>query len=167
MKVERRIVNGNFFNHPNRTRAEILNWFFMKGNYLCAVTALVEKDILLECGLFNLASIQLQDFDMWIEIVKKYDISLIEDKLVKYRVRSNSSNLSSDPANSIRSIFEGYQLYRNILDNVPIDLFKTSFSDSIGCLEFQEGYEYELEKAFLYLKHDFKLFQNIVNRSQS
>lgn len=151
----------NFFNHPNRTRAEILNWFFMKGNYLCAVTALVEKEILLECGLFNLASIQLQDFDMWIEIVKKYDISLIEDKLVKYRVRSNSSNLSSDPANSIRSIFEGYQLYRNILDNVPIDLFKISFSESIECLDFQEGDEYELEKAFLYLKHDFKLFQNI------
>lgn len=151
----------NFFNHPNRTRSEILNWFFMKGNYLCAVTALAEKEILLECGLFNLSSIQLQDFEMWIEIVKKYDISLIEDKLVKYRVRSNSSNLSSDPANSIRSIFEGYQLYRNILDNVPIDLFKTSFSDSIECLDFQAGYEYELEKAFLYLKHDFKLFQNI------
>jgi glycosyltransferase involved in cell wall biosynthesis len=149
-----------FFNHPNRTRAEMLNWFFMKGNYLCAVTAMVEAKVLLECGLFNLASIQLQDFEMWIEIVKKYDISLIEDKLVKYRIRSDSSNLSS-AQNSNRSVFEHYQLQKKMLDNVPLDLFKLSFCSSIDYLNFQEGCEYELAKAFLYLKHDFILFKNI------
>jgi glycosyltransferase involved in cell wall biosynthesis len=151
----------NYFNHPNRTRAEILNWFFMNGNYLCAITVLVEKEILLEFGLFNLASIQLQDFDMWIKVVKKYDIWLIEEKLVKYRIRSNGNNLSSDPANSIRSIFEGYQIYKNILDNVSIELFKSSFSEYIKHPEFQEGYEYELEKAFLYLSHSFTSSQSI------
>lgn len=151
----------NYFNHPHRTRAEILNWFFMNGNYLCAITVLVEKEILLEFGLFNLASIQLQDFDMWIKVVKKYDIWLIEEKLVKYRIRSNGNNLSSDPANSIRSIFEGYQIYKNILDNVSIELFKSSFSDHIKRPEFQEGYEYELEKSFLYLSHSFTTSQGL------
>jgi hypothetical protein len=133
----------------------------MKGNYLCAITVLVEKEILLEFGLFNLASIQLQDFDMWIKVVKKYDIWLIEEKLVKYRIRSNGNNLSSDPANSIRSIFEGYQIYKNILDNVSIELFKSSFSDHIKRPEFQEGYEYELEKSFLYLSHSFTTSQGL------
>jgi glycosyltransferase involved in cell wall biosynthesis len=151
----------NYFNHVNRTRPEILNWFFTKGNYLCAVTALLEKEIFLEFGLFNLASIQLQDFDMWIKIVKKYDISLIEHKMVKYRIRSNSNNLSSDPANLNRSTFEGYQIYRNMLNNVSIELFKSSFSDMLKRPDFLEGYEYELEKAFLYLSHNSSLFQSI------
>jgi glycosyltransferase involved in cell wall biosynthesis len=150
----------NYFNHPNRTRAEILNWFFMEGNYLCAVTALIEKDILLECGLFNLASIQLQDFDMWIKIVKKYDLTVIEEKLVKYRIRANFNNLS-DPANLSRMTFERCQIYRNILNNVSIELFKSSFSNQIKRPEFQEGYEYELEKAFLYLGHISTLLQSI------
>ena len=151
----------NFFNHPNRSRPEILNWFFMKGNYLCAVTALLEKEILLEAGLFNLSSIQLQDFDMWIKLVKKYDIYLVENKLVKYRILSESGNLSGNPANSIRSTFEWYQTHRNILDSIPIEVFKSGFSEQIKSPYFLEGYEYELEKAFLYLHHDASLIQSI------
>ncbi len=151
----------NYFNHPNRTRSEILNWFFMKGNYLCAVTALVEKEILLEAGLFNLASIQIQDFDMWAKLVKNYDIYIVEEKLVKYRIRSDSNNLSSHPSNSVRTLFEWHQTSKNILDNIPIELFKLAFSNQIRNDNFQIGYEYELEKAFLYLKHDLPLFQSI------
>jgi len=151
----------DFFNHPQRNRAEMLNWFFMKGNYLCAVTALVEKQILVECGLFNPALIQLQDFEMWVEIIKKYDISLLEDKLVKYRVRSGDNNLSSDPTNSVRSIFEGYQLYRQILNNLPIELFRASFADALDRPELSEGDSYELAKAFIYLDHDLTLLRHI------
>lgn len=151
----------DFFNHPQRNRAEMLNWFFMKGNYLCAVTALVEKKILVECGLFNPVLIQLQDFEMWVKIVKKYDISLLEDKLVKYRVRAGDNNLSSDPTNSVRSIFEGYQLYRQILNHLPIELFRSSFVDALDRPELLEGDSYELAKAFVYLKHDLTLLRYI------
>ena len=151
----------SYFNLPSRTRAEILNSFFMKGNDLCGVSVMAERQILLEAGLFNLASIQMQDFDMWIKIVKKYDISVIEEKLIKYRVRSNSGNLSLDPSNSIRSTFEGYHIYKNIFNDITIDLFKLSFSHQIKRTNFQEGYEYELEKAFLYLSHSLPLFQSI------
>lgn len=151
----------DFFNHPQRSRAEMLNWFFMKGNYLCAVTALVEKEILVECGLFNPVLIQQQDFEMWVEIVKKHDISLLGDKLVKYRVRSGDNNLSSDPTNSVRSIFEGYQLYRKILNNTPIELFRESFSEAIDRREIAEGDSYELAKAFIYLNHDLTLLRHI------
>jgi hypothetical protein len=150
----------DYFNHPQRSRAQMLNYFFTKGNYLCAITAFVEKQVLIECGSFNLASIQQQDFAMWIEIIKRYEISMISDKLVKYRVRANNSNLSSD-TNSIRSIFEGCQIYRNFFNNLPIELFKASFADRIVRSDFQSGDEYELEKAFLYIGSEFALFKNI------
>ena len=151
----------SFFNHPNRNQAEILNWFFMKGNYLCAVTAVMEKEVLSEAGLFNLASIQLQDFAMWIKLVKKYDIYIIENQLVKYRILPRSSNLSSNPANSIRTIFELYQIHRNILDDIPINLFKSSFTGLIKNPQFVEESEYKLEKAFLYLNHSVTWVQAI------
>ncbi|MEH1934003.1 MAG: glycosyltransferase [Nostoc sp.] len=150
----------NYFIYSNKPNAEILNYFFMQGNYLCAVTAFLEKNILFEAGLFNLASIQLQDFDMWIKLVKKYDVLIIEDKLVKYRIRNNDDNLSH-PNNSARSIFEQYQIYRNIFDDVNIELFRKAFGKNIRKGNFKEGGEYELEKAFLYLSHSSSLIQSI------
>ena len=159
--VKGRHFAEGFFNHPNRSRMETLKHFFMKGNYLCAITAFIDKEILLESGLFNLASIQLQDFDMWIKLVKKHDIHLIEDRLVKYRILSESNNLSANPDNMIRCLFEHHQIQKNILNNISPQLFKASFAEWIKAPGFQEGHEYELEKAFLHLKHSHKLFQTI------
>ncbi|WP_353931814.1 glycosyltransferase family 2 protein [Okeanomitos corallinicola TIOX110] len=151
----------NFFNATNKTRAEILKSLFFNGNYLCSVTAFIEKNILLEAGLFNLSSIQLQDFDMWIKLVKKYEISVIPEKLVKYRIRNDSKNLSHPNNNYLRSGFESCQIYRNFFDDVSIELFKESFRDKIKNNDFHEGIEYELEKAFLYLNSNFIYVRNI------
>jgi len=159
--VKGRHFAEGFFNHPNRNRTEILKHFFMKGNYLCAITAFIDKEILLESGLFNPASIQLQDFDMWIKLVKKHDLYLIEDRLVKYRILSESNNLSANPDNRIRCLFEHHQIQKSILDNLSPQLFKSSFAEWIKAPDFQEGHEYELEKAFLHLNHSHKLFQSI------
>lgn len=151
----------HFFNYQNQTRAEMLNTLFFKGNYLCSVSAFIEKDILLEAGLFHLSSIQLQDFDMWIKLVKRYEIFILTDKLIKYRVRSDGENLSHPDSNSGRTYFEKYQIYKTILDNVPIDLFKKAFAKNLQRHDFQDGIEYELEKAFLYLNTDLTFFRSI------
>ena len=151
----------HFFNHGNRTQSEILNWFFLNGNYLCAVTAFIERDILCEAGLFHLSSIQLQDFDMWVKLVKKHEIFVLQEKLLKYRIREKNNNLSSHPDYSVRSIFEEYQNYRNIFDNVPFELFKEAFKAYIKKPDFSDGHEYELEKAFLYLSHKSSLIRSI------
>ena len=149
-----------YFNHHNRTRAEILNFFFLKGNYFCAVTAFIETEVLLSTGLFNLSLIQLQDFELWIKLVKNYDMLILDERLVKYRILGNGSNLSN-PVNSIRSIFEGYQLYKTIFNEIPINIFKEAFSDKIINSNFKEGIEYELEKAFLYFCHSSSLIRSI------
>ncbi|MBD2355696.1 glycosyltransferase family 2 protein [Tolypothrix sp. FACHB-123] len=151
----------NFFNYQNKTRAEMLNTLFFKGNYLCSVTAFIEKDVLLKAGLFHLSSIQLQDFDMWIKLVKHYEIFILTEKLIKYRVRSDGQNLSHPDSNSIRTYFEKYQIYKNVFDKVPIDLFKEAFAQNLQRDDFQDGIEYELEKAFLYLNTDLTFFRSI------
>jgi glycosyltransferase involved in cell wall biosynthesis len=149
------------FNYGNKSRAEILNYFFLKGNYLCAVTAFLERQIIIDAGLFHLSSIQLQDFDMWIKLVKQHEIFIIPEKLVKYRVRSEANNLSHPANNYTRACFETYQIYRVMFDNLGIDLFKESFGDRIKNRDFQDGAEYELEKSFLYLQSNSAFVQSI------
>ncbi|MBD2197616.1 MULTISPECIES: glycosyltransferase [Calothrix] len=159
------------FNHPNRARHEILRYLFFRGNYINAVTGLISKELLLETGLFNLASIQLQDFEMWLKLIKRDEIYILPEPLVKYRVITQGKNLSN-PSNSIRSDFEYQQIYRSIFDDVPKEFFKAAFADIIRNPQFSNRIDYELEKAFLYLQHNssyvqiigceklFKLFQD-------
>ncbi|MBD2725722.1 glycosyltransferase [Nostoc sp. FACHB-892] len=150
----------NLFNHPNRTRAEILRHFFFHGNYINAVTGLIYRELLLDAGLFNIAAIQIQDFEMWLKLIKTHEIHILPDQLIKYRIRDIGKNLSS-PSNFIRAHFEVQQVYRRMFNNVPKDLFKAAFSDKIRKSNFSDGIEYELEKAFLYLQHNSTLVQII------
>ena len=152
-------AKANVFNH-NKTRAEILNYFFFKGNCFCAVTAFIERESILKAGLFNLSSIQLQDFDMWIKLLKDNEFSILPQKLLMYRIRGNTDNLSSS-VNVLRVNFEAYQVYKCMFENVCIDLFKNAFCKSIVRSNFQDGIEYDIEKAFLYLKHEIPFVRSI------
>ncbi|MEH2174431.1 glycosyltransferase [Nostoc sp.] len=150
----------NLFNHPNRTRSEILRHFFFYGNYINAVTGLIYKELLLEAGLFNVAAIQLQDFEIWLKLIKKYEIHIIPDQLIKYRIRTLGENLSN-PSNFIRTDFEYQQVYRKMFDDIPKELFKAAFPDKIRKPNFNDEIEYKLEKAFLYLQHNSSSVQII------
>jgi len=151
----------NVFNHPNRNQAQILNYFFYFGNYINAITTMAEKSIILEQGGWHLTSLQVQDWDMWIKLVKKYELYIMPEKLIKYRIRDESKNLSASPENYIRCIFEQYQILKSIFDNISIDLFKEAFYDKIKNNNFSGMAEFELEKAFLYLTHRQSLIQGI------
>ncbi|MDH6099002.1 glycosyltransferase [Anabaenopsis sp. FSS-46] len=167
-------------NHPNRSRTEILRYLFFNCNYINAVTGFIIRDLLVDAGLFNLASLQLQDFEMWIKLVKKYEIHILPEKLIKYRIRDNQANLCMNPANQPRTEFELYQIYKDIFNNVSVEMFKQSFSNEIRNINFSGHIEYKLEQAFIYLKHNlhyiravgaeklFRLLQNeqILNIAQ-
>jgi len=151
----------NVFNHPNRNQAQMLNYFFYFGNYINAVTTMAERSIILEQGGWHLTSLQVQDWDMWIKLAKKYELYIMPERLIKYRIRDENKNLSTSPENYIRCIFEQYQISKSIFDNISIDLFKEAFSDKIKNNNFSQMAEFELEKAFLYLTHRQALIQSI------
>ncbi len=150
----------NLFNHPNRTRSEILKYFFFNGNYINGITGFFYKELLVEAGLYNLASIQIQDFEMWIKLLTKYDLHILPEKLIKYRIRSHNANLSSG-SNALRATFELSQMYKNIFNDFKIEIFKEAFADQIIKPGFSSLIEYELEKAFLYLKHNANYMKGI------
>lgn len=105
---------SSIFDQPNRTRHEWLRFFFNSGNALCHPSALIRKACYEDCGLYRYGLAQLGDFDMWIRLCLKYEIHVLPEKLVRFRVRDNEANASgSRPESRVRTLYEFYKLLPN------------------------------------------------------
>lgn len=101
---------AKIFDQPNRNRYEWLRFFFLSGNALCHPSALIRKQSYDVCGTYRYGMAQLPDFDMWVRLCLKYDIYVLEDELVRFRIRDDEANASGDkPETRIRIFFEYYQ----------------------------------------------------------
>ncbi|WP_309732797.1 glycosyltransferase [Chamaesiphon sp. OTE_75_metabat_556] len=151
-------IQENWFNRDNQSGAKIFRHFFERGNYVNAPTAFMEKSALVDSGLFNLSSIQAQDFHKWIELLGRgYEIFIIPEKLLKYRVNGNT--LSQSQSSKDREGFEYEILVKDFFGHTSIKLFKEAFKDLVRNSSFSDGIEYELEKAFVYLNYTSPLFR--------
>jgi glycosyltransferase involved in cell wall biosynthesis/SAM-dependent methyltransferase len=112
--ADKKHLYQTIFLQPNRTRHEWLNHFFFNGNALCHPSILIRKSCYVNCGQYKSYFAQLPDFDMWIRLCQKYEIYILPEKLIKFRVRNNEANTSGNrPEVRIRG---AYELYK-ILDN--------------------------------------------------
>jgi hypothetical protein len=82
------------FEVKNRTRFEWLRHFFETGNCLCHPCSLVRRECYTEVGMFDPAFASLPDLDFWIRICLKYNIKILNQKLIRFRKISNESNAS-------------------------------------------------------------------------
>jgi glycosyltransferase involved in cell wall biosynthesis len=104
----------NVFNVPNRSRVEWLRYFFLTGNCLSLPSSLVRKECFDKVGTFNPAYAKIPDLDLWIRICFKYDIVILDQKLIRNRWINDESNASGDTLkNRIQVRFE----YRHSLNH--------------------------------------------------
>ena len=107
---------SSIFDQRNRSRHEWLNRFFYYGNALCHPSILIRKECYQDCGPYRPGLAQLPDFDMWIRLCLKYDIHVLPEKLVRFRILAKEANSSgSRPSTRIRSINESYIILKNYL----------------------------------------------------
>jgi glycosyltransferase involved in cell wall biosynthesis len=105
---------AHIFQQPNRTRHEWLRFFFGHGNALCHPSVLIRKDCYTKCGAYRYGFGQLGDLDMWIRLCLKYDIHVMPEKLVNFRVRNNEANTSgSRPETRIQWAYEFHNVVQN------------------------------------------------------
>ncbi len=134
------------------TRAQILARFFHRGNFLNGVTTFGERATF-AANPYDPALLQLQDFDLWVRLVKDHDVRVLPDKLVSYRIRSGGGNLSAPgPDAVIRSANEQYVVLRHFFEDVPAELFREAFADALTHPNFAGDIEYRIEQAFLYAR---------------
>ncbi len=142
------------------TQEEMINQFFFNGNYLCAGTCMVLRELIVEKGMFNPALIQLQDYALWCKIALSTPLIVLPEKLLKYRIRADQGNLSHTN-NQARGIFEYVEVHRMMLNETSIPAFKEAFQASLIRPEFSDEISFAFEKAFLFLKHRLTLVQYI------
>ena len=122
-------LSSVFNDQQNRTRYEWLRYFFYKGNAICHPSILVRKECYDIFGSYKYTLSSLPDFDMWIKICSKFEIYLMEEKLISFRILDNEMNESGNrPENIIRTLNDYYFVMQNFL-NLTVDDFLKTFPD--------------------------------------
>jgi len=104
------------FNQPNRSRHEWLNYFFYNGNCLCHPSVLARRDCYMTISPPDPRFPQTGDFSRWISVCMKYEIYIIPENLVKFRIRKKKANVSSGkPETKIRQSWELGKILGNFL----------------------------------------------------
>ena len=104
-------------NRANWTRQATLRHLYLKGNCFLAPSAFAARSAFDAAGPYNAVMLQLQDYDMWSRLLLKgYDPVIVEEPLMRYRIRADGGNLSSARHEvRVRTDFERRLALRNFL----------------------------------------------------
>lgn len=114
------------FRQPNRTRAEWIRTLVEHGNCLCHPSVLIRSEVYEQVGNLDNYLRQLPDHDLWLRVVQAYDIHVMADQLVKFRV--HNSNTSRPSFANIQRIYrERLLLTKRFFQNVTPENFHAAF----------------------------------------
>ena len=116
----------DIFAQSNRTRHEWLRFFFYDGNALCHPSILIRKKCYDHCGKYLDLLFQLPDLNMWIRLCMQYEIHVMPQKLVRFRIRALEMNTSGPrPETRIRGTYEFGKAINSYLEiDDHADIFK-------------------------------------------
>ncbi len=121
----------DIFNRSNRTRFEWLNHFFYKGNCLCHPSVLIRNRCYKSIGYYDERYAQLPDFDFWTRLCMRYEIYIIPENLIKFRVRNDEANVSGQrPESMIRTSWEYAHILKNYLKVNSVDILLKVFPEA-------------------------------------
>lgn len=141
---------SELYQAENRNRQSWLYDLLTTGNHLANPSVLIRKSVLDDVGLFNLAFLQLHDYELWLRIVQKYDLHVIQEKLYFYRRFSGSGSISQvNEVSDHRTFFEYAWTVGHTILNMEPELFKAVFRDEIRFPESEAETEILIEKALI------------------
>lgn len=153
----------SIFKQFNRTRFEWLNHFFNKGNCLCHSSVLARRDVYTTICPPDPRYTQLGDYYMWIKVCLEHEIYIIQENLIKFRVRQGEKNASGNrPETVIRDSFETIQILKVYLNIKNVEDFMKIFPKAIKEGEKAEKTKKEMIPfliAMLALKKDSPLYR--------
>jgi len=115
----------------NRSRYAWLNYFFYSGNCLCHPSILIRRKCYEQTGLLNPRMANLPDLDLWVRLCLKYEIYILDEKLVRFRIHADQSNASGDrPSSRVRGSFEYLQILDHYLEIKDSETLLKVFPDA-------------------------------------
>jgi len=120
----------SIFLQLNRTRFAWLNRFFFRGNCLCHPSILARRACYMEIHPPDPRQVQLGDFRRWVRVCLRHEIYVLEEELIKFRVRAGNANISADkPETIIRCAWEMGHILKDYLTITSIEDFTRIFPD--------------------------------------
>lgn len=118
------------FQHQNLNRQQ---WIIrlLSGNCLPAMSAVLRRNTWVDSNRFDVTLRQLQDWDYWIRAISAgLNFHIIQEPLVKYRVRAGSLSISNSPEKKSREAFETIACLKSFL-NLGLGEFRAVFGRHI------------------------------------
>lgn len=131
-------------------RYEWFEFLFIKGNSICAPTTFARRDVWEEMGGWKHQYLQLQDYEMWLQILKKYEIHLFEKGEIPIFYRYHGENLST-PTFEVRNrdLVENEYILCEIMESLERDFFVRTFSGYLKYPEDSERFCLDCEKMMI------------------
>lgn len=141
---------GEVFNRENRSQAMWLRWFFFSGNCLCHPSIVIRKGCYDILGDYDNRLRQLPDFEMWVRLVKRWPIHIMDDRLLRFRILPGENASSPTLKNARRGNNETFFILSRFFDDVSPELLKEGFGDLMRDRDAMGEISIEAEKALLY-----------------
>ena len=146
------IKSKSIFTHRNRNRFEWLRRLIQEGNCLAYPSAVVEKGVYIECLKKLKRFYQLSDWYLWLLILQKYDIYVVEEPLVCFRWHQNGENHNmSAPSNraTVRLYNETAEAIEEIIEDMDKTTLKNTYPDFMINVDCNTEIELQCEKLFV------------------
>lgn len=118
-------ILANLLNNPSLSRAEMLNKLFYISNFLAFPTEMFRKEFLFH---FPENLIATGDYNFHIHMLLNTKVKVLEEKLVKYNIKSQENHTSSWINENVIKIEKNY-LYNHFLEIKDVEFFKQVFPD--------------------------------------
>jgi glycosyltransferase involved in cell wall biosynthesis len=141
-----------FYKRDFATQGELFRSLFFKGNFLCATSLMLRREVIERHGWVHTGLPQLQDLDLWVRFAPFCRFLLSDERLIRYRVRSRNGNLSS-PNNKWRNPVEMRLIYRTFFDRAPRDFLYQAFDELRWLQDANNEAAFKVALAKLYLRH--------------
>lgn len=141
---------GEVFNKENRSQAMWLRFFFFNGNCLCHPSIVIRKSCYDILGGYDNRLRQLPDFEMWVRLVKRWPIHIMDDRLLRFRILPGENASSPTLKNTQRGANETFFILSQFFDDVSPELLKEGFGDLMRDSNATGELSIAAEKALLY-----------------
>jgi glycosyltransferase involved in cell wall biosynthesis len=142
----------NSYADTNRSRGGWLRSFFGSEFHLCYPSSLVRKSCFEEVGFYNTRLRQIPDFDMWVRIIKKFEIFVSDERLVFFRW-IYGKNVSTPTAGNLQRFFaEKFLVSQRFFDGVDREILADGFSDLLVFRNLPSEIHCDIEKSLLFFR---------------
>ncbi|NTA39811.1 glycosyltransferase [Agrobacterium salinitolerans] len=117
---------STIFAQANRSRFGWIRRLIEDGNCLCHPSVLIRRSVFQEVGNYDNYLRQLPDLDMWLRVVQRFDIHVLPDKLLRFRVHAKNTS-KQDEVNRKRTWREHVLIANDFFRSVSPSNFYGAF----------------------------------------